>query len=107
MRVRILFTILTITLGIKANATNYYFSSSQGDDSRPYTAAQNPSTPWQSIDKLNSIFKYLQPGDKVFFKRGDTFYGSIVTTKSGSSSYPIVLSDYGAGSKPIITGFTT
>ena len=105
MMVRTLFTILTFTLCITANATNYYFSDSQGDDSRSSTEAQNPSTPWQSLAKLNSFFPYLQPGDHVYLKSGDVFYGSITTTKSGTSSSPIVISSYGDGVKPGITGF--
>src|SRR3954447_17505686 len=104
MRVRTLFTFLILLLGITANATNYYFSTSNGDDSRSSSQAQNSSTPWKSIDKLNSFFKYLQPGDKVLFKSGDTFYGSIVTNKSGTSADPITLSSYGSGPKPVISG---
>src|SRR3954447_3553683 len=107
MRLRNLFAILTLMLGIKAHATNYYFSSSLGDDSRTTSQAQNPSTPWKSLEKLNSWFPNLQPGDSVLFKCGDTFYGSIITTKSGTSSSPIVLSSYGTGYKPTISGFTT
>src|SRR3954464_16094178 len=107
MRVRTLFFIFVLALGIKANATNYYFSTSDGDDSRSSSQAQNSSTPWKSIDKLNSFFKNLQPGDRVLFKRGDTFYGSIITAQSGISSAPIVLSDYGTGTKPVITGLTS
>src|SRR5438270_12358505 len=97
MRIRTLLTILTLVLGISANATNYYFSTADGDDSRSFSEAQDPSTPWQSIDKLNSIFSSLQPGDQVLFKRGDIFNGSIVTRSSGTSSSPIVLSSYGSG----------
>src|SRR5690349_9459510 len=107
MRVRVLFAILTLWLGIKANATNYYFSSSQGDDSRSFSDAQNSSTPWKSIDKLNAIFPSLQPGDKILFKSGNTFYGAIVTGQSGTSSAPITFSSYGSGAKPVISGFTT
>jgi hypothetical protein len=96
--------IFTLLSGISANATNYYFSTSDGDDSRSFSEAQDPSTPWQSIDKLNSIFRFLQPGDQVLFKSGDTFYGSIVTAQSGTEESPIVLSSYGSGDKPIISG---
>jgi parallel beta-helix repeat protein len=107
MKARTLFSILTLSLGITANARNYYFSSSQGDDSRSSSQAQNSSTPWRSIDKLNSIFSSLQPGDKIYFKSGDTFYGSIVTRKDGSGSSPIVISSYGSGNKPVISGLVT
>src|SRR4051812_4009536 len=104
MSVRTLLFIFALAFCIKANATNYYFSTSDGDDSRSSSQAQNSSTPWKSIDKLNSFFKYLQPGDRVLFKSGDTFYGSIVTNRSGTASDPITLSSYGSGSRPVISG---
>jgi parallel beta-helix repeat protein len=108
MRATTLFFLLILSLGIRVNATNYYFSSSQGNDSRTSIQAQNPSTPWKSIDMVDSIFPSLQPGDQVLFKSGDTFYGSIVTTQSGgTSSAPITFSSYGPGAKPVISGLTT
>jgi hypothetical protein len=73
MRVKTLFTVLAFTSGFTANAANYYFSSSQGDDSRSSSQAQNPSTPWRSISKLNSWFPNLQPSDHVYFKCGEPF----------------------------------
>src|SRR5438477_4428199 len=88
----------------KINATNYYFSSTDGDDSRSSAQAQNSLTPWKTIDKLNSIFSSIQPGDHIFFKRGDVFYGSINITKSGSSGLPITFDAYGIGVNPVISG---
>src|SRR5947209_2016005 len=99
MRARTLFAILTLSLGIKANATNYYFSSSQGNDSRTSAQAQDSSTPWKSIAKLNSFMANIKPGDQILFKSGDTFYGAISTTKSGTTSAPITFSSYGTGDK--------
>ena len=69
-----------IIISINAGATTYYFSSSDGDDSRTSAQAQNSSTPWKSIDKLNSFFSRLQPGDQVLFKKGDIFTGLSVST---------------------------
>ncbi|HEV8082875.1 MAG TPA: right-handed parallel beta-helix repeat-containing protein, partial [Chitinophagaceae bacterium] len=89
------------------NATNYYFSSSIGDDNRNSSQAQNPNTPWKTIDKLNTFFSSLQPGDSILFKRGETFFGSIAAIKSGTTSQPIIISTYGSGNKPIITGSAT
>ncbi|MEO7802009.1 MAG: hypothetical protein ABIR81_08420, partial [Ginsengibacter sp.] len=96
-------SVLLVLLVSYAHATNYYFSSSSGDDSRTASQAKSSSTPWRSINKLNSIFTILQPGDAVLFKRGDTFYGTITVRKSGSSTSPILISAYGSGIKPIIT----
>src|SRR5438309_9195838 len=102
-----IFTLLLLTgLLYTANAKTYYFSAS-GSDSYSATQAQSQSTPWKTITKLNAIFSILQPGDKVLFKRGDSFYGSIVIKKSGTSSAPITFGAYGSGAKPIITGFIT
>lgn len=86
--------------------TNYYFSSSKGDDSRTTTQAQNSTTPWQTINKLNSFFKYILPGDSILFKRGETFYGSLEVMNSGTTGNPIVLGAFGTGHKPVISGFS-
>jgi parallel beta-helix repeat protein len=102
----IAFTLILITTQ-SLNARNYYFSTSAGDDNRTSTQAQNPATPWKSISKLNSFFISLAAGDSVLFKRGETFYGSIRVVKSGTSSLPIVIGAYGAGTTPTITGFTS
>ena len=86
-------------------AKNYYFSNTTGNDSRTSLQAQNIATPWQSIQKLNANMSILLPGDSVLFKRGDTFYGGIVATKSGTAILPIIFGAYGFGAKPVITGF--
>ena len=90
-----------------ANATNYYFSSVSGDDSRTSAQAQNPATPWKTLTKLNSFFSSLAAGDSALLKRGETFYGSITVSKSGAAGRAICIGSYGTGAKPIITGFTT
>jgi parallel beta-helix repeat protein len=82
----------------------YYFSTSDGDDSRTSIQAQNSATPWQTLAKLNSFFPSLLPGDQVLFKKGDTFYGSITATKSGTAGSPITFGAYSTGADPIITG---
>jgi len=96
------FSLLTFILFVfNANATNYYLSNS-GNDANSGT---DPSSPWQTLNKLNS-FKNLKAGDKVLFKRGDTFYGSITVSNSGTAGNPITFSAYGTGEKPVITGLT-
>jgi len=97
--------LLLFTLaGFASSATNYYFSSVSGDDSRTAAQAQNPSTPWRSIDKLNAIFHSLVPGDTVFLRRGEIFHGSIFPTSSGSASHPIVITAFGQGAQPVVSG---
>jgi hypothetical protein len=88
-------------------ARSFYFSSSSGNDTYTISQAQNAATPWKSISKLNTYFSSLLPGDNVYFKRGDIFYGAIVVVKSGTSTLPITLGAYGTGNKPIISGFSS
>lgn len=102
-----LLPIVWLLLAYNAGATNYYFSDASGDDTRTSSQAQNPATPWKSLSKLNSFFSSLVAGDSVLFKAGETFYGSIVIGKSGTSGSPIVLGRYGAGNNPTITGFVS
>lgn len=102
--ITILFTLLS---GNASAGNNYYFSTSTGDDSRTPSQAKNQATPWKTINKLNSYFSSLLPGDYVLFKSGETFYGTIEVNKSGTSALPIVIGSYGTGEKPIITGLKT
>jgi hypothetical protein len=90
-----------------AEGSNYYFSSSIGDDSRTSVQARNPATPWKTITKLNSFFSSLAPGDSVLFNKGDVFVGTISPAQSGTLYSPIIISSYGLGAKPIISGFQT
>lgn len=89
--------------GLSVNAANYYFSDETGDDSRSFSEAQNAATPWKTISKLNAIISSLNPGDKVFFRRGESFYGTIRINVSGNSGAPITFGAYGSGPDPIIT----
>ncbi|WP_155907604.1 right-handed parallel beta-helix repeat-containing protein [Lunatimonas lonarensis] len=90
---------------VRGMAANYYFSSSIGDDSRTAKDAANPVTPWASIEKFNSISASLQAGDSVFFRCNDVFFGEIQLMSSGTLRSPIVLTNYGQGDLPIITGW--
>lgn len=101
------FTLFFVFFLHSAWATNYYFSAVYGEDSRTPVEAKNASTPWKTIGRLNAYFSHLQPGDSVLFKRGETFYGSIVVNKSGTAGSPIVIGAFGTGNRPVITGLTT
>lgn len=84
-------------------ATDYYFSSSSGDDNNTTAQAQNPSSPWRSLEKLNSISNSLKAGDRILFKKGDVFIGNLKISRGGSSGTPIIYTSYGSGAKPVIT----
>ena len=104
---RFLLVLALLCNTVIANATTYYFSTTNGDDSRTSAQAQNQATPWKTLAKLNSFFNSLNPGDFVLFQRGDVFAGSITVTKDGTNGNPITLGAFGTGAKPVISGFTT
>ncbi len=85
------------------SGTNYYISSSGNDAAN----GLSETTSWQSISKVNSVFSTFKPGDKILFRKGDTFYGSLNVTASGTSGNPITIGAYGTGNNPVISGFTT
>lgn len=58
-------------------------------------------SPWRSLNKVNTA--ELQPGDKVLFKRGDTWRGQLVP-QSGKEGAPITYAAYGKGGKPLLLG---
>ena len=91
-----------LMVNFSVRAATYYFSSSTGSDNYTVLQAHNQATPWQSINKLNTIMSTLLPGDVVSFKRGDTFSGTITVGVSGNSGHPITFSTYGTGTSKAI-----
>ncbi len=89
----------TVKMTFVNQRTNYYVSSSEGDDMNDGKSKENP---WKSIEKVSQA--NLLPGDTIFFKRGDTFYGQLVVNRSGRKNSPLVFSSYGEGEKPVIDG---
>jgi hypothetical protein len=84
---------------LQLSATTYYLSSSLGNNNYD---GKSTAFPWRTIAKINSVA--LQPGDSVCFKRGDLFRGHLVVNGSGTLADPILITAYGAGAQPIITG---
>ena len=85
-----------------ASATDYYVSSSGNDSSNGLSS----SSPWRTIAKVNSEFARMIPGDRILFNRGNTFYGTLIISRSGSSGSPITFDAYGSGENPVISAFT-
>lgn len=79
-----------------------YYVSATGDDGN---AGTSQSAPWQTITKVNSMMSTFNPGDQILFKKGDSFYGTITVSKSGSAGNEIIFGSYGTGALPEITGF--
>jgi hypothetical protein len=94
------FCILIITFSLKANGTDYYLSPT-GNDSASGTSQE---TAWKSIVKVNAtVFK---PGDKILFKGGETFTGSLKfdMADSGKPDNPVMITSYGKGWATICSG---
>ena len=96
--------LLLFLIPFRANAANYYVSAKGSDGADGTTTG----TPWLSIDKVNAAWLAgtFAPGDSILFNRGDTFYGSLIASESGTSGKRIVVAAYGNGARPVISGFT-
>lgn len=95
--------IMLLLSPVLSYSSNYYLSNNGSDKNSGIT----PAAPWKTIEKLNSHFGAIQPGDSIFFRRGDHFYGSIIISRSGAPGKPIVITAYDKGTPPVITGLTT
>lgn len=99
MRIFLIISLLLIALS--SEAVNYFVSSA-GNDGNSGTST---GATWLTPSRVNSAT--LNPGDSVFFNRGNIFYGALVVSHSGTSANPIYYGAYGAGAQPVITGFQT
>ena len=85
--------ILNSQTEITVTGTSYFVSAS-GDDNNNGKSEQ---TAWASLEKVNTAD--LQPGDGVFFRRGDIWRGEALIAQNG-----VAYSAYGEGAKPAIYG---
>jgi hypothetical protein len=58
------------------------------------------ANPWKTIDEVNNGTALLNPGDKVLFKRGESFSGKLNIFRSGTFANPIIYGNYGSGNLP-------
>lgn len=79
-------------------ARTFHVSATSGDDRDDGLSQKSP---WRSLEKVNAA--ELRPGDKVLFKRGDTWRGQLVP-QSGKEGAPIAYGAYGKGVKPLLLG---
>lgn len=99
---RIFLMAAALLIGQFVCATNYYVDPSST------ASLQNglATSPWKSLTDLQNSITALQPGDVVYFKRGQVFAGSLNVKKSGTATAPITFSTYGnaTDAAPIFTG---
>jgi len=77
-----------------------FVSATSGLDAKDGLSSQSP---WLSLAKVNAA--ELRPGDRVLFKRGDTWRGQLVS-QSGREGAPITYGAYGQGARPVLLGET-
>ena len=73
-----------------------YYVDTAGDDAN---SGKSENAPWKTLSKVNNAD--LKPGDRVLFKRGGEWRGTLLP-KSGSASGYITYTSYGSGRKPRI-----
>jgi hypothetical protein len=80
---------------LEMEGITYYVDCAYGNDGNNGTST---STAWKSLNKANNAD--LNPGDKLLFKRGCTWYGTLTADWDGSSSAYITIGAYGSGNLP-------
>ncbi|MBP1962988.1 Ig-like domain-containing protein [Paenibacillus aceris] len=85
------------------SGNTYYVSSLTGDDNNDGLSQVKP---WKTLDKVGAAV--FGPGDKILFKAGDVWNGSLrLRNISGTAQAPIVFDKYGSDDpnvRPIING---
>ncbi|MBB6460426.1 Ig-like domain-containing protein [Flammeovirga kamogawensis] len=83
-----------------------YYVSADGNDLNIGTK----DSPWKTLARASQAALplneggTLKAGDKLLFRRGDTFLGNLVIKCVGTEEKPIEISSYGEGELPIISG---
>jgi parallel beta-helix repeat protein len=95
---RLYLTVVTLLIFFSSTtfATNYYVDPSSTSN----TSNGSLASPWKTIAQVNSGTTLLNPGDTVFFKRGQTYSGRLTVGRSGIAGKPIVYTPYGTGALP-------
>lgn len=91
----IITSLILLATSVAGQDKTYFVSTSGNDNADGLSVA----TAWKSLDKINATT--FQPGDKILFKAGDTWYGQLFMKGSGSEGKPIILSSFGCG-RPVI-----
>lgn len=79
--------------------TDYYVDSGAADAAGD---GKSPETAFQTLDQVNAV-TYM-PGDVIHFKANGVWEGQFAPLGSGSPEAPIVVRQYGEGSRPLLNG---
>lgn len=94
----LLLIILLLACSCHSPSGNVYYVSNSGNDAHDGSL----KNPWKSLQKASQA--NIKPGDRICFKSGETFTGSLnLENVYGSSGKPVIISSYGDG-KAVIDG---
>ncbi|MDF2923047.1 MAG: hypothetical protein K0R57_1961 [Paenibacillaceae bacterium] len=79
--------------------TTYYVDDTNGLDTNSGTST---GAAWKTLGKVNSVT--LQPGDKVLFKSGGIWTGTLSPKGSGTAASRITIDKYASGANPVVNG---
>ncbi|MFK7936650.1 MAG: right-handed parallel beta-helix repeat-containing protein, partial [Saprospiraceae bacterium] len=96
---KIILTAFLVSMSCILSATDYYVSSSTGNDNNDGLSA---ATAWRSVGRVNLVMNIFQAGDQILFKRGDSFNGPLEIDADGTAGNPIIFGAYDSGDKPEI-----
>ena len=85
-----------------ASPTTYYVDARGGDDAH---AGTSPGAAWRSLAKVNRY--RFAPGDRIVFRNGRTWTGTLRLSSHGTPGRPITVGSYGLGPRPVVTGGET
>ena len=91
-------TLIILVFSLQIYATNYYVKNDGNDAADGLSDA----TAWKTLAKVNS--SKFQPGDNIYFKRGDVWDSYVWIKTSGTAEAPITIGAYGTGAKPLFYG---
>ncbi|GBG72962.1 hypothetical protein CBR_g12681 [Chara braunii] len=96
------------SLVILVEGRTFYVSSEIGRDSFSEEEAQDPRTPWATLDRVRRLFleRGHQPGDQILFQRGGVFRGGIDLSHFTATLVNVTFAAYGNPSlpRPRLTG---
>jgi len=78
---------------------DYYVDASGGNDGN---AGTSTTAAWKTVGKVNG--RSFSPGDRILFKRGETWREQLVVPSSGAAGKPITFGAYGSGNRPTFKG---
>jgi hypothetical protein len=95
-------TALTHQRLIEPWPTGVHIVSEVGGSRRNWASIESGFDPNMIVSWSITSSDKLSAGDSILFKRGETFYGPLTISTSGSAGTPIIIGAYGTGAKPIL-----